>query len=89
MQESKLHLSGKSVLITGATGGIRAALAQLLTDRLTRLSLLNVPGESLRQFAGNLGGKTLCQEVDITHPDALNTAVAALMERGYVRVNVW
>jgi hypothetical protein len=77
MQGSKWNLSGISVLNTGATGGIGAALAQLLAERRVRLLLLDVPGESLRKSAGNLVGKTLCQEFDITQPDDLAIAVAA------------
>lgn len=66
MRRSSWHLPGKSVLITGAAGGIGAATTQLLATRQTRLSLLDVRYDDLRQIASELDGEVLCHAVDIT-----------------------
>jgi NAD(P)-dependent dehydrogenase (short-subunit alcohol dehydrogenase family) len=82
MQRNHWQLSGKSVLITGAAGGIGAMTARILAARQARLSLLDVRGDALRQFVTGLdGGEILCQEVDITEPAALKAAVAATLDR--------
>lgn len=81
MRDSKWHVTGRSVLITGAAGGIGAATARLLAARQARLSLVDVQGDALHQLAGDLGGAALCQQVDITQPEALDAAVAATLDR--------
>ena len=53
MRGSKWDLIGKSVLITGAVGGIGAATARLLAARQTHLSLMDVQGSALHQQALN------------------------------------
>src|SRR5262249_48023245 len=80
-------LPGKSVLITGAAGGIGAATARLLATRQTRLSLMDVRYDDLRQFAGELDGDVLCHAVDITEQETLDAAVAATLER-FGRIDV-
>jgi NADP-dependent 3-hydroxy acid dehydrogenase YdfG len=40
MRDGAWHIDGKSVLITGAAGGIGAATARLLAARHARLSLV-------------------------------------------------
>jgi NAD(P)-dependent dehydrogenase (short-subunit alcohol dehydrogenase family) len=81
MRSSRWQLADRSVLITGAAGGIGGAVAQLLAAQKAHLSLIDLRGEVLQQFASNLGGNILSQEVDITQPDALNAAVAATLDR--------
>jgi NAD(P)-dependent dehydrogenase (short-subunit alcohol dehydrogenase family) len=44
-------------------------------------------GDALRQLASDLGGKVICQEVDITQPEALNAAVADTLD-GFGRLDV-
>jgi NAD(P)-dependent dehydrogenase (short-subunit alcohol dehydrogenase family) len=75
------NLNGKSILITGAAGGIGAAVAQLLAERQTRLSLVDTQGPALQQLARDLGETMLYQQVDITQSDAIEDAVAATVER--------
>lgn len=81
MRRSNWQVTGKSVLITGAAGGIGAETARLLAARQTRLSLVDVRGDALQQLGSDLGEDVLCQEVDITQRDALDAAVAVTMER--------
>ena len=81
MRGSKWHVTGKSVLITGAAGGIGAATARLLAARQAHLSLVDVRVDALHQLASDLGGAALCQEVDITQRAALDAAVAATLDR--------
>jgi NAD(P)-dependent dehydrogenase (short-subunit alcohol dehydrogenase family) len=81
MRGSKWHVTGKSVLITGAAGGIGAATARLLAARQAHLSLVDVRADALQQLASDLGGAALCQQVDITQREELDAAVAATLER--------
>jgi len=87
MRRSDWRLPGKSVLVTGAAGGIGAATTRLLAARQTHLTLVDVGGDALRQLASDLGGGALCQEADITQREALDTAVAATLER-FGRIDV-
>lgn len=87
MQRSKWDITGKSILITGAAGGIGGATTQLLAARQARLSLLDMRGDALRKFADELEGEVLCQEADITEREALDAAVAATLER-FGRIDV-
>jgi len=80
MRKSTWHLTGKSVLITGAANGIGAATASLLAARNTHLSLVDIQGFTLSQLALDLGGKTVYHEVDITQYEALNVAVASTLD---------
>ena len=75
------QLPGKSVLITGAAGGIGSVTARLLAAQQTHLSLVDVRGDALHQQALELGGEALCHEVDITQRDALDAAVTATLKR--------
>jgi NAD(P)-dependent dehydrogenase (short-subunit alcohol dehydrogenase family) len=81
MRDNKWQVTGKSVLITGAAGGIGAATARLLASRQTHLSLVDVRSDALHQITNDLGGGAICQEVDITKRETLDAAVAAILER--------
>ncbi len=81
MRGSTWPVIGKNVLITGAAGGIGAAVARSLSARQAHLSLVDVQGSALQKLALDLGGGTLCHEVDITQREALDAAVATTMER--------
>ena len=81
MPDHLWRLSGKSVMLTGAAGGIGAAVARLLVARQARLSLIDLRTEALAQVAGQLGDDVLAQAVDITQTQALTQAVMATVER--------
>ena len=80
MRKSTWHLTGKSVLITGAANGIGAATARLLAAQKTHLSLMDVQGTALCQLALDLGVGAICHEVDITQREALDEAIAATLD---------
>ena len=81
MRKSTWHLTGKSVLITGAANGIGAATTRILATQKTRLSLMDVQGTALRQLALDLGVGAICHEVEITQREALDRAVASTLNR--------
>ena len=81
MADHAWQLSGKSVLLTGAAGGIGAAVARLLVARQASLSLIDLRAEALAQVANQLGDDVLFQAVDITQTQALTEAVTATVER--------
>lgn len=81
MADHAWSLRGKSVLITGAAGGIGAATAQILAARQTRLSLVDVQGSALQHPARDVGEETLYHQVDIMRSDAIEEAVAATVQR--------
>lgn len=81
MRRSTWQLTGRSVLITGASGGIGAATARLLAARQAHLSLVDVRGDALQYLALDLGGGAMCQQLDITQRAALDAAVAATLDR--------
>lgn len=81
MGRKNWQLPGKSILITGAAGGIGSVTARLLAARQTHLSLVDVRGDALHQQAFAFGEEALCQEVDITQRVALEAAVAATLKR--------
>jgi NAD(P)-dependent dehydrogenase (short-subunit alcohol dehydrogenase family) len=81
MRGSTWHVTGRSVLITGAARGIGAATARLLAARQAHLSLVDLQGSALHKLALDLGGGAMCQEVDITQRAELDAAVAATLDR--------
>ncbi len=81
MRGSTWHVTGRSVLITGAAGGIGAATARLLAARQAHLSLVDLQGSALHKLVLDLGDRAMCQEVDITQREALDAAVAATLDR--------
>ncbi len=51
-----MRLDGTRILITGATGGIGSAVAELLAARRTRLALIGRNAQALEELAEGLGG---------------------------------
>jgi NAD(P)-dependent dehydrogenase (short-subunit alcohol dehydrogenase family) len=81
MRDHLEQLSGKTVLLTGAAGGIGAAVARLLVANQAHLSLMDVRAEALARVAGQLGDEVVVQAGDITQTPALTQAVTATVER--------
>ncbi len=76
------ELTGKRVILTGASGGIGRATAAELVKAGARLALASRNAETLNQLADTLrkaGGDVLCVPTDITKPEdrvrLVNTAV--------------
>jgi len=63
-----LNLAGRDVLLTGATGGIGAAIARALAARGARVVLTGRRVEQLGALAGEIGGRAVA--ADLSEPDA-------------------
>ncbi len=74
-------LAGKTALVTGASRGIGAAIAETLARDGAHVVCLDVPdqGEALVAVANRIGGSTI--QLDITSDDAPETLVEHLRER--------
>jgi 3-oxoacyl-[acyl-carrier protein] reductase len=70
-------LSGKAALVTGATGGIGAAIARALHARGARVTLTGRRAAELEAFAAALGERALVAPADLSDP----AAPAGLVER--------
>src|ERR1700739_311853 len=77
-----MTLTGKTVFITGASGGIGAATARLLHRRGAKLVLADVNQQAVDAVADELGRqRTMALTLDVTDSAALEAAVAAAVER--------
>jgi 3-oxoacyl-[acyl-carrier protein] reductase len=70
-------LSGKAALVTGATGGIGAAIARALHAQGARVALTGRRAAELEALAAELGERALAAPADLADP----AAPAALVER--------
>ncbi|MEZ5355286.1 MAG: SDR family NAD(P)-dependent oxidoreductase [Bryobacteraceae bacterium] len=80
-----MNLQGKVILITGASGGIGAALARLLHQRGARLTLLARSADRLQAVAQACDAVAVAG--DVTKPDDRQRAIDATVER-YGRLDV-
>ena len=75
-----LNLAGKAIIVTGASKGIGAATARLLSAEGAAV-LLNARGaEELKRTAGSCAGDTATVALDVTAPEAAERIVAACLE---------
>jgi 3-oxoacyl-[acyl-carrier protein] reductase len=70
-------LTGKAALVTGATGGIGAAIARTLHGQGARVALTGRRAAELESLAAELGERALAAPADLADPQA----PAALVER--------
>jgi 3-oxoacyl-[acyl-carrier protein] reductase len=70
-------LSGKTALVTGATGGIGAAIARALARQGARVALSGTRRDALEALAGELGDKALVLPCDLGDVDAVEKLVPA------------
>jgi 3-oxoacyl-[acyl-carrier protein] reductase len=70
-------LTGKTALITGATGGIGGAIARALHERGARVVLSGTREGALRELAEGLGAEARFVACDLTDPAAVDGLVAA------------
>lgn len=68
-------MSGKIVLITGASRGIGAAAARAFADGGAQVALMARSGEALAELAAGIGGKTLVLPCDIADGAAVARSV--------------
>ena len=74
-------LSGKVVIITGASSGIGEASAKLLAEQGCKLTLAARSIEKMEKLAGELAAETLVVRADMTEPDDIERMVARTLER--------
>jgi NAD(P)-dependent dehydrogenase (short-subunit alcohol dehydrogenase family) len=77
----RYDVKGRTVLITGAARGIGAAAAERLHARGANVALVGLEPERLEENAARLGSRAACFEADVTDLSALESAVAATVER--------
>jgi NAD(P)-dependent dehydrogenase (short-subunit alcohol dehydrogenase family) len=73
--------AGRTILLTGAAGGVGSATARLLARRRANLLLVDVEEALLRLLGGELGDSVLTVPLDITELAQLEEAVAAARDR--------
>src|SRR5689334_4018724 len=75
-----LGIAGRACIVTGASRGIGAAVARMLTEEGAAVLLTGRDEEALRASAADCGGQTATLVLDVTDPDAGERAVAACKE---------
>ena len=81
-------MNGKVIVITGASGGIGAALAELVAGRGARVTLLARREKELREVAARCGPQALPIVSDVTRREEVEGALAATLAR-FGHVDVW
>ncbi|MEL6858391.1 MAG: 3-oxoacyl-[acyl-carrier-protein] reductase [Pseudomonadota bacterium] len=73
-------LSGKTALVTGATGGIGEAIARTMHAAGAEIVLSGRRVEKLQALAGDLGGRTHIAPCDLSDPDQADALVGQTIE---------
>jgi NADP-dependent 3-hydroxy acid dehydrogenase YdfG len=81
-------IDGKIVVITGASGGIGAATAELLASRGARVVLVARNQEKLRAVAARCGSEALQVVADVTRRAEVKRVVETALAR-FGHVDVW
>jgi NADP-dependent 3-hydroxy acid dehydrogenase YdfG len=81
-------MKDKIIVITGASGGIGAALAELLASRGASLVLVARRGEALQAVAQRCGDRALAIVADVTHRDDVRHVVEQALGR-FGHIDVW
>jgi 3-oxoacyl-[acyl-carrier protein] reductase len=81
-------LSGRTALVTGASGGIGGAIARQLHAQGARVVLTGRRLEALEQLAGELGDRVAIERVDLVEPDAPDRLVKAVEQQGALDILV-
>ena len=70
-------LSGKTALVTGASGGIGGAVSRALAARGARLVLSGTRAEALQALAADLGDESVAVTADLASADGAKALLAA------------
>jgi NADP-dependent 3-hydroxy acid dehydrogenase YdfG len=81
-------MSDRTIVITGASGGIGAALAERLSTRGERVVLVARRDRELRAVAERCGADALALVADVTSRDAVRKVVRDALAR-FGQVDVW
>lgn len=81
MSRVSYDLRGKTVLITGAAGGIGSETARQLIAGEANVALLDIDEERLEKIAQDLGDRAWAQRADVTSPAELEAAVSGAVAR--------
>jgi len=81
-------MNDEVIVITGASSGIGAALAELVAGRGARVALLARREEELRAVAARCGSEALPIVADVTRRDEIERALATSLAR-FGHVDVW
>ncbi len=73
-------LSGKTALVTGASGGIGSAIAKALAAQGARVALSGTREDALKAVAGEIGGDPVILPCDLSDPVAVDALVPAAVE---------
>ena len=76
------ELSGKTALVTGATGGIGEAIARTMHAAGAEVVLSGRRVEKLEALAGELGDRTHIAACDLSDPDQADALVGQAIEAG-------
>lgn len=78
----KYDLAGRTVAMTGSTGGLGAAVAQALRERGANLALLDLNQGAVNAQAADLGGDTVARGwvADVRDLDSLQSAMSEAAE---------
>lgn len=77
-----IELRGKTAVVTGAAGGIGAALARQLHAAGCRVALVDRAGDSVAALCGTLGGRSSAHAVDVADAGAWD-ALTKEIERAH------
>ena len=80
LSHSGIDLSGRRILVTGASSGIGAAAARSIVACGASVALLARREDRLEELRADLGAQATSVAVDVTDPVALERAVAAACE---------
>jgi len=73
-------LAGKSVVVTGAAGGIGAALCRRLTEEGARVVASDVDGAGAEALAKELGPEAVAVQADVSTPEGAEAGVRAAVD---------
>ena len=73
-------LSGKTALVTGASGGIGSAIAKALADQGAKVALSGTREEALQAVAADIGGDPVILPCNLSDGEAVDALIPAAVE---------